>query len=221
MGANTESTSTRMYSPKYFTETDLLELDRLVEWNAFASLITTIDGQPYVSHIPVLYERDEEQVVFRGHWAKPNPQWKGDPNALLIIHGPNAYISPGWYPDKEEKARVPTWNYTVAHIHGQLEITHEENELAAIVSELTEIHETHVGNDWEFEPETREDHRRQLGGIVGFRLSAKQISIKFKLSQNHPAANIESVIGQLPDSNQRDASVIAQMMREQLDKQKL
>lgn len=209
-----------MYSPKYFTETDLIELDRLVEWNAFASLITMIDGQPCVSHIPVVYERNEDQVVFRGHWAKPNPQWKGDLNALLVIHGPNAYVSPGWYPDKEEKARVPTWNYAIAHIQGPLEITHEESELAAIVSELTETNETNVGSDWEFEPETREDHRRQLAGIVGFRLVAKQISMKFKLSQNHPETNIESVIEQLPSSKQRDGAVIAQMMREQLDKPK-
>ena len=209
-----------MYSPKYFTETDLLELDRLVEWNAFASLITTIDGQSFASHIPVLYERNEDQVVFRGHWAKPNPQWKGDLEALLVIHGPNAYISPGWYPDKEEKARVPTWNYAIAHIHGLLEITHDENDLAAIVSELTELNETNVGSDWEFEPDTREDHRRQLAGIVGFKLVAKQISMKFKLSQNHPEANIESVIEQLPISYQRDGAVIAQMMHEQLNKPK-
>jgi len=207
-----------MYSPKYFTETDLLELDRLVEWNAFASLITTVDGQTYASHIPVLYERNDDQVVFRGHWAKPNPQWKGDPNALLIIHGPNAYISPSWYPDKEERARVPTWNYAIAHIHGQLEVTHEEGEMGAIVSELSVINETNVGSDWEFEPDTREDHHRQLDGIVGFRLEAKHISMKFKLSQNHPKANIESVIERLPDSNQRDGTVIADMMRERLNK---
>jgi len=209
-----------MYTPKYFAETDLLELDRLVEWNAFASLITTIDGQPCVSHIPVLYERDDKEVIFRGHWAKPNPQWQGGVDALLIIHGPNAYISPSWYPDKEEKARVPTWNYAIAHIHGQLEVQHDESDLAAIVSELTEVNETMVGSDWEFEPETREDHRRQLYGIVGFRLVAKQISMKFKLSQNHPEANIESVIELLPSSNQHHGVLIAEMMREQLDKSK-
>ncbi len=210
-----------MYTPKYFAETDLLELDRLVEWNAFASLITTVDGQPYVSHIPVLYERNDNEIIFRGHWAKPNPQWKGGLDALLIIHGPNAYISPSWYPDKEEKARVPTWNYAIAHIHGQLEITNEVNDLAAIVSDLTELNETMVGSDWEFEPETREDHRKQLSGIVGFQLVAKQISMKFKLSQNHPETNIESVIEQLPSSNQHHGALIAEMMREQHKKAKL
>lgn len=210
-----------MYTPKYFSETDLLELDRLVEWNSFATLITNVDGQTYVSHIPVLYERNEDQVIFRGHWARPNPQWQGDLNALLIIHGPNAYISPGWYPDKEEAARVPTWNYAVAHIHGNLDITQSENDLADIVSELTAINETNVGSDWEFKPESREEHRKQLGGIVGFRLEAKKISIKFKLSQNHPEANIQAVIEQLPNSNQRDGAVIAEMMREQFIKSKL
>lgn len=210
-----------MYTPSYFSETDLLELDRLVEWNSFASLITNVDGQTYASHIPVLYERNEEQVVFRGHWARPNPQWQGDLNALLVIHGPNAYISPGWYPDKEDSARVPTWNYAVAHIQGKLEITHRESDLADIVSELAAINETNVGSDWEFKPETREDHRKQLGGIVGFRLEAKQISIKFKLSQNHPETNIQSVIEQLPNSHQRDGAAIAGMMREQLIKSKL
>ena len=210
-----------MYTPKYFSETDLLELDRLVEWNSFATLITNVDGQTYVSHIPVLYERNEDQVIFRGHWARPNPQWQGDLNALLIIHGPNAYISPGWYPDKEEAARVPTWNYAVAHIHGKLDITQSENDLADIVSELTAINETNVGSDWEFKPESREEHRKQLGGIIGFRLEAAQISIKFTLSQNHPEANIQAVIEQLPNSNQRDGAVIAEMMREQFIKSKL
>lgn len=210
-----------MYTPKYFSETDLLELDRLVEWNSFATLITNVGGQTYVSHIPVLYERNEDHVVFRGHWARPNPQWQGDLNALLIIHGPNAYVSPGWYPDKEDSARVPTWNYAVAHIHGRLDVTQSESDLADIVSELTAINETIVGGNWEFKPETREDHRKQLGGIVGFTLEAKHISIKFKLSQNHPEANIQSVIEKLPNSHQRDGAVISEMMREQLIKSKL
>ena len=93
--------------------------------------------------------------------------------------------------------------------------------MADIVSELTAINETIVGSHWEFKPESREEHRRQLGGIVGFRLEAKQISIKFKLSQNHPEANIQAVIEQLPNSNQRDGAVIAEMMREQFIKSKL
>jgi len=207
-----------MYTPKYFSETDLLELDRLVEWDGFATLVTVIDGQSSVTHLPVVYERNEDKVVFRGHWAKPNPQWQGSEDALLIIHGPNAYISPSWYPDKESANRVPTWNYAVAHIRGRLEVRHEEKDLADIVTDLTNIHEASIGSDWEFEPDTREEHRKQLKGIVAFRLEAKEIAIKMKLSQNHPEANIKSVIEQLPKTDQRNAQIISELMRERLDK---
>ena len=204
-----------MYTPKYFAESDLAELDRLVANDAFATLITVADGAPFASHLPVLYRREGEQVVFRGHWARPNPQWRHGGEALLVIHGPNAYISPSWYPDKETAARVPTWNYAVAHVHGELRITEDIDELAAIVGELSEKNEALVGSDWKFEPE-RSDLRVQLKGIVGFTLLASRIELKFKLNQNHPEANVRSAIERLPKSGQREGSSIAELMRERL-----
>jgi transcriptional regulator len=204
-----------MYTPKYFAETDLAELDRLVADDAFASLITIADGLPFVSHLPVLYRREGEQVLFRGHWARPNPQWRHTGPALLIIHGPNAYVSPSWYPDKETAARVPTWNYAVAHVHGELQVTEDVDDLAAIVGELSEKNEAAIASDWRFDPQ-RDDLRVQLKGIVGFSLLASRIELKFKLSQNHPEANVRSVIEQLPKSGQREAGPIADLMREKL-----
>ena len=51
--------------------------------------------------------------------ARANPQWRphapGIP-ALLIVTGPNAYISPSWYEHKRIDGRVvPTWDYTNRH----------------------------------------------------------------------------------------------------------
>ena len=41
--------------------------------------------------------------------------------ALVIVRGPDAYISPAWYPSKAEHGRVvPTWNYVTAHVYGRL-----------------------------------------------------------------------------------------------------
>jgi transcriptional regulator len=204
-----------MYTPKYFAETDLAELDRLVANDAFATLITIADGTPFVSHLPVLYRREGEQVLFRGHWARPNPQWRHAGEALLILHGANAYISPSWYPDKETAARVPTWNYAVAHVHGELQITEDIDDLAEIVAELSTKNETAIGSDWRFEPE-REDLRVQLKGIVGFSLLASRIELKFKLNQNHPEANIRSVAERLPQSGQREGDAIARLMLEKM-----
>lgn len=207
-----------MYTPRHFAETDLAELDRLLVRDVFATLVTIDDGVPFVSHLPVLYRREGEQVLFRGHWARPNPQWRHSGEALLIVHGPNAYISPSWYPDKDSAARVPTWNYAVAHIHGALQITEDAEDLAAIVTELTAKHEAAVGSDWRFEPE-RADHRVQLKGIVGFSLLASRIELKFKLNQNHPEANVRSVIEQLPKSGQPEGEAIAELMRERMHRQ--
>lgn len=204
-----------MYTPKYFAETDLAELDRLVARDPFVSLITVVDGEPVVSHLPVVYRREGEQVAFHGHWARPNPQWRHGGDAVLIVHGPNAYVSPSWYPDKENAARVPTWNYAVAHVHGRLRITEDIDELAEIVGELSQRFEAAVGSDWRFDP-TRADLRVQLKGIVGFSLLASRIELKFKLNQNHPDANVRSVIERMPISGQRDGDAVAGLMRENL-----
>jgi transcriptional regulator len=204
-----------VYVPSAFVETDLTELDRLVAVNPFATLVTVRDGTPYVSHLPVLYARDGKRVVFRSHWSRANPQWRDAGDALLILHGPDAYVSPSWYVDNEEEARVPTWNYAVAHIAGTLEVFHATDSLAAIVSELAERHESAIGSDWRYEPE-RGDHVVQLKGIVGFRLEATCIELKFKLNQNHPLANQHSVIKALNTQGNPASRHVAALMQERL-----
>ena len=205
-----------MYTPAYFAEADLAALDALVAAHPFATLITLADGAPFVSHVPVLYRRDADGIEIRGHWSRANPQWKHGGVATLILHGPQAYVSPGWYPDKEEAARVPTWNYAVAHLVGALEILQDEADLAAIVDDLSVRFETavHAADPahvpWRFEFE-RDDIRSQLRGIVGFRLRPAKIALKFKLSQNHPVANQVAVSAQLARGDDSQRAVAAMM----------
>jgi len=201
-----------MYLPRAFAETDLQALDWLARRDRFITLVTVHDGEPTVSHLPVLYRREGDRVELIGHWARPNPQARHVGPALAILHGPHAYVSPSWYPDKEEEARVPTWNYAVAHLRGQLGTFNDEVSLAEVVDGLSREHEASVGQDWRFEFE-RDDHRSQLRGIIGFRFVADQITLKFKLSQNHPIANRESVITQLDASPRESGREIAALMR--------
>ena len=204
-----------MYLPRAFAEHDLEALDRLAQRDRFITLITVRDGEPTVSHLPVLYRRDGEHVELIGHWARPNPQATHAGPALAIFHGPHAYVSPGWYPDKDEAARVPTWNYAVAHLRGTLSTFDDQRALAEVVDGLSIEHEASVGSDWRFEFD-RDDHRRQLRGIIGFRFVAGEIALKFKLSQNHPMANRESVASHL-EAQSREASLdTAVLMRERM-----
>jgi transcriptional regulator len=202
-----------MYLPRAFAETDPAALDALFARDAFVTLVTVREGVPAVSHLPVLYRRQEgQQVELRGHWARPNPQARHDGLALAIVHGPHAYVSPAWYPDKEAQARVPTWNYAVAHVHGRLETFEDTDSLAELVDALSVVHETAAGGDWRFEPE-REDHRIQLRGIIGFRLAVERVELKFKLNQNHPPANRRVVAERLAAQPREGDREIAALMR--------
>ena len=202
-----------MYTPRAFAETDLSQLDALIAADPFVTLVTVDgDGAPFVSHLPVLYRRDGDAVLVEGHWAKPNPQARGGDEALIVVHGPHAYVSPGWYPDKEPAARVPTWNYAVAHLHGRLERYDDETALGDLIARLSARFEASVGSDWRYEHD-RDDHRSQLRGIVGFRFVPQRIELKFKLSQNHPEANRRAVIAALDAQSAPDAQVVAAMMR--------
>lgn len=202
-----------MYLPRAFAETDLAALDALIDAHPFVTLISTdADGAPFVSHLPVLYRRTGDAVLIEGHWARPNPQAKHTGEMLMIVHGPDAYVSPGVYPDKEESARVPTWNYAVAHLHGGLDVYDDEAALGDLVDRLSQRFEASVGRDWRFEM-TRDDHREQLRGIVGFRFAPARIALKFKLNQNHPPENRRAVREDMAVRDDPGARAIARLMR--------
>lgn len=202
-----------MYQPRAFVGTDLAQLDALFALDPFVTLVTQDQaGVPFASHLPVLYRRDGDGIRIEGHWARPNPQASHESDALMIVHGPHAYVSPGWYPDKLSAGRVPTWNYAVAHLRGRLGTFADEPSLADLVSRLSSHFEASVGNDWGFDSEDVRQ-RALLRGIVGFLFVPETVDIKFKLSQNHPLANRHAVIAALSDRDDADAGAVAALMR--------
>ncbi|PPT44097.1 hypothetical protein XarbCFBP8132_04620 [Xanthomonas arboricola] len=206
-----------MYAPRAFAQTDLALLDWLIARDPFVTLISHgDDGQPAISHLPVLYRRDAQSVVIEGHWARPNPQARSPGDAALVVQGPHAYVSPSWYPDKEAAARVPTWNYAVAHLHGRCEQVSDEAALGELIGRMSTHFEQSVGSDWLFEME-RDSHRRQLRGLVGFRFVPSRIELTFKLSQNHPAANQRSVSQFLAQQPDQASNAIAALMQAAMD----
>lgn len=206
-----------MYAPRAFAQTDLALLDWLIARDPFVTIISHgEDGQPAISHLPVLYRRDAQSVVIEGHWARPNPQARNPGDAVLVVQGPHAYVSPSWYPDKEAAARVPTWNYAVAHLHGRCEQVSDEAALGELIGRMSTHFEQRVGSDWLFEME-RDSHRRQLRGLIGFRFVPSRIELTFKLSQNHPAANQRSVSQFLAQQPDQASNAIAALMQAAMD----
>lgn len=201
-----------LYLPRAFDMRELASLDTLAAAYPFAMLCTVHDGEPFVSHVPVLYRRDGDRIAITGHLARPNPQAGRSARGVVVLRGPQAYVSPGWYVDKAEQARVPTWNYVVAHLSGAIEWFDDAAMLGDLVARLGDVHETVAGGGWRFDMENPAEWA-QLRGIVGFRVAVDRVEFKAKLSQNHPEANRRAVVAKLDASPDADAREIASWMR--------
>jgi transcriptional regulator len=204
-----------MYNPPHFTTTDPSWLDWLAEHHPFGTLISQVDGAPFVSHLPVLYRRTGSNVVLTGHWARPNPQWQEieSQRVLFIYHGPHAYISPQWYTDPHKQ--VPTWNYVTAHVYGTIRTTQDAEALERIVTSLADRFESPSSTPWKL---NREDpsNRARLKGIVGFELQSDNVQIKAKLNQNHPEANVAGAIAGLRATGSAESAAVADLMQKAL-----
>ena len=206
-----------MYLPAYFNESRIDVLRAMMHARPLATLVAISDSGLVANHIPM--ETDAEPAphgVLRGHIAHANPLWRlhrTETEALAIFHGPGAYISPTFYPSKLESGKVvPTWDYAVVHARGTLRFVRDPAWLRALVTRLTDAHEGRRQMPWKVDDAPPEYIEKMLSGIVGFELSITSLSGKWKVSQNHPAANRQGVMNGLRDMKDADAREIAAML---------
>jgi len=201
-----------MYIPDHFREDDRSTLVAFMRANSFAILVTTLDGSPIATHLPLVVEVAGEALVLRGHVAKANPQWRtfASAEALVIFHGPHAYISPANY---ESKHSVPTWNYIAVHAYGVPRIIEaKEAMLEAMIAQYEPAHQA------QWESQNQKYKQGMLGGIVAFELAVTRLEGKAKLSQNRPEGDQCRVIESLGQSDDPAVSGIAKAMLERRTK---
>jgi transcriptional regulator len=202
-----------MYIPEHFRVRDNQTAVAFMRANPFAILVSQTPEGPFATHLPLAIHQDGEQIIFRGHVAKANPHWqhlKSQPQALVIFHGPHAYISPSNYVTEEN---VPTWNYGAVHAYGEARVFAEPEQLMPMLQDLIATFEARYAEQWaELEDAYRQ---RMLSHIVGFEIAVTKIEAKFKLSQNRTKQEQENVIASLSRSEDTAISVTARLMREQ------
>ena len=116
-----------MYVPAHFAPDDEAVRELLTGHGAADLITTTADGLA-ATMLPFIYDADGGTL--RGHLARNNDQWRRPVlgEALVIVRGPDAYVSPSWYVTKAEHGRVvPTWNYVTAHVYGRLVVHDDPN----------------------------------------------------------------------------------------------
>jgi len=191
-----------MYISAHFAP-DEATVQELLRNHGAADLVTVTAEGLVATMLPFVYvpgAADGELGSLQGHVARNNPQWKlpatGD--ALVIVRGPDAYITPSWYASKAEHGRVvPTWNYVTAHVYGRF-VVHDDPEWTEdLVRRLTAKHEAYREHPWSVDDAPRAFVEGQLRAIVGLELLISRIEAKAKLSQNRPPADVERVIAGL------------------------
>ena len=206
-----------MYVPAAFAEVDPAEIERLLTDCPMAQLVTMTDDGLVATPLPMLFEPSDDGLgSLVGHVARANRQWSkasSDVEALAIFTGPNAYISPNWYPSKAEHGKVvPTWNYETVHVRGQFVAHDDPVWTRALVTRLTQRHESQFDAPWSIDDAPPEYIVSMVKAIVGIELKITSVQAKRKLSQNRPPADVAATIAGL-DTVGGSAAVVADAMR--------
>lgn len=169
-----------MYVPHAFSQEDRASLLGLAATYPFATLITSLEGDVRVSHLPLIV--DGARGVLRGHVARENPQVEhlaAGAETLAIFHGPHGYVSPSVY---TEQPSVPTWNYVVVHAHGRARLVNESGLRSILEESVSQFDATgwrlYTGDEF---------LRPMLDAIAGFEMDLERLEGKWKLSQNRCA----------------------------------
>ncbi|MER0508326.1 FMN-binding negative transcriptional regulator [Aeromonas veronii] len=183
-----------MYLPPYFATDDPEALHKLMQAHPLGALITHGERGLDANHLP--FELDTESGkhgVLRAHVARNNPLWQevrdGD-NVLVIFKAADAYISPSWYPSKHDHHKqVPTWNYSVVHAHGRIQIRDDARFVRRLLANLTRHHEAGEPTPWKMADAPRDYLEAKVAAVVGIEIEITGLVGKFKLSQNKEAAD--------------------------------
>jgi transcriptional regulator len=188
-----------MYRPPAFREDRLEVLQALIESHRLATLVTHGPGGLLANLVPFTLDRARgERGVLRAHLAGANEQLAdlgAGAEALVIFQGAESYITPSWYPSKQEHGKVvPTWNYVVVEARGRPVVIEDAGWLRAQIGELTNAQEAARSHPWAVDDAPDAYIESQLKGIVGIEIPIDRLEGKWKVSQNRPEGDRAGVV---------------------------
>ncbi len=191
-----------MYQPAHFNEDRLPVLHQLINDHPLGTLVTmTADGLN-ANHIPFMIDATRGEFgTLCAHVARSNDVWKtfsADVEALVVFQGADAYVSPAFYPSKQEHGKVvPTWDYAVVHAYGPLVIRDDAQWLHAFLHRLTDRHEAARANPWRVGDAPSDFIETMVRAVVGIEIPLTKLIGKWKVSQNRSREDREGVVAGL------------------------
>ena len=207
-----------MYLPKHFEPPDREAMARLLQAHPLATLVWHSPDGLTAEHLPLLWDHgpgDGGHGTLRGHVARANPVWReaAGREVLVLLQGPQAYVTPSWYASKAATAKVvPTWNYAVVHMRGTLRVIEDAAWLRTLVGRLTDTHEASFAHRWQVDDAPADYIEQMLRAIVGIEIQVTQLQGKWKVSQNRSAADRLGVAAGLGGLDGDDARAMARLV---------
>ncbi len=202
-----------MYRPAHFAEDRVEVLQALIREHPFATLVSMAGDGLVADHLPLQLSADGTRLL--GHVARANPLWKmaAEQEVLVIFQGPQAYVSPSWYPTKHEHGKaVPTWNYVVVHARGRLATIDDPQRLRTLLDDLVDQHEGELDRPWQVSDAPPDYIEKMLSAIVGIEIGITSLAGKWKISQNQPEGNRAGVVAGLRERGTDHADDMAALV---------
>jgi|SRR5450631_1733378 transcriptional regulator len=201
-----------MYLPAHFEESRPAVLDALMRAHPLATIVTLTGAGMVANQVPLLAAAAASgRGILRGHVARANPMWRdalAGVETLAIFQGPQAYVSPSWYPAKREHGKVvPTWNYCTVHAWGLLRVHEDAQWIRALLDELTHVHETPMEAPWSVDDAPAPYVAALVAQVVGIEIEVSRFQGKWKVSQNQPARNRAGVMAGLAAGGADQAAI--------------
>ena len=203
-------------NPDYALD-DVEAIRELIRENPWASIVSFVPGKGLIaSHYPILLDDsgdgEGDGIVLLSHFGRPDERLHelGGHEAMVIIYGPQGYVSPSWY---DASPAVPTWNFAVAHLYGTPEILSDEENLQ-VLERLVEHFETPLPEPYLMNRtlENNDYASRIVRGTVGFRMRVERFEAKEKMSQDKPAEVVGRVVDALGASGPYQNPALAERM---------
>jgi transcriptional regulator len=207
-----------MLIPQEFSIADTAGLHRIIVAHPLGAMITPKTDGLDVNHIPFELDPSSGSLgMLTGHVARANPVWQqclgANADVLVIFRGNEGYISPSWYPNKQETHRfVPTWNYEVVHARGKLTVRDDEKFLRGVLARLTRRNEAAESKPWKIGDAPADYMNDMLKAIVGIEISIHHLEGMSKLSQNRLQRDFDGAVKSLHNKGSEGSTALAKAM---------
>ncbi len=206
-----------MYVPPAFKSDDATAW-AFVAARGFGTVIVMGNGLPAAVHVPLLATEDGDVRRLEFHVARANPiggLLTTDAPVLVIVSGPDSYVSPDWYVTPNQ---VPTWNYVSVHVAGTAK-TMPRTKARAHIDMLSARFENRLApkRPWTAEKMPAGHVEKMLAAITPIELRVERLDAQWKLNQNKSRSDRASVMRMLASSGHWSSLAVADLMHEQLN----